>query len=1385
MNRFLPALLLAVAILLSGPRISAASPLRVAVVADSPGISDSVAAALSHDEGVEVIERAQIGLLLREGMLSQAMSGPDSRVQLGRLLGADAFIHLRPLSDASDAEWQIDIIDAPSGKILATKTYRVTPAKLAESALELFKTVQFARPEGRSRVAVIDFKAMDETGEIVDRSTALKLAQELRARLSENGVDVLDRIASVEVSNEQGLAENGLTGNAELPPMLGADYVVNGQWSITGRTLRISVLATHGGRLEAEKTFAFAAPGTPGLSEEIIKWTLAGVGGKAAVDQMVWAPSMETEALEPFYRGITLYQQGKPLDATVEFERAYVINDRFEEAYLWEARCYEAAGLQPLADIIKRFLGQNVLEFGVGEVITAAPVDGLTFLGVVNKNGNAVACRKLEFLATDALAGGSQRVLLPENLASLRDEYDVLVGVKNSRGVNWEKSPGFLTRQTLGGVLSKPGAAQHLQLTLNDTLSGGALATAEIELADDSAKWPEQVVAGVTQLLSNGGGGKSQPKPAQASDAEPGDIGTENRVERNLAIVKLALKDPGELASHWQPLQKAGWNFSDYANYGLRQYLLNTVPASNPNHAWMELEWISGFMNYNPHFANYTDAKIDPIAELQRFVKAHPDDFPGAIADYMLLFATMENMPYPEIEKRATVLNEKFHRFFSEPGRGGYGEISGMPDLVRQLAIVAQDDPARRIPVPDKHVPKEIAPRIVEGGEVEFDEITPWMARLWDHIDLTPEQSVQEARAALAFLGRGDGRFWVDSEWLRKYPRSRALTRYVLECIRTADTSLSLPMRHPFDAEADRAAYREMVNYAFDDIHHELQTLSNADELNEIEMCEVRRLLTDLTRPGYQVTVPDSEVNRMRDAFEKDVDEATTRVQRNHREGYPDEYLDWRKITRDISPFANKKWWNNDQAEIYDMDLLDGREKRTVRASADQTLLDSQWWQLMKVYEYETLPRMVRGQYYLEEFPKLLKDYDGLDIGNGESEQMIRYAITLLRGEHYQESEQLFQRVHDILEKREHPDSEETKLYLNSELFLAAMAIHFDRKPEAVRLLKHTLETAGGNPIRVCEEDEWHGARDEPLQVVAARLLSDLRQLTIGEERVGSLGKVLVRQAAYFPGEIPFYFHIPAGFDPKSGKKYRVLLFIGQANHGGVEYADGDNTWTRFADAHDLFLVVPHLLNYWTYPFHPQEFMGDATLQALEKIKKDYPVDTGRLLMVGYGSGANFMNRFALLHPEICGALSLNSIDNLEWWEALPEGEHPLSSLKQVPCLVTCEEESGNPYMQYGDFGNYSPMVRFVSYARAAGMPVIWKSFQHEYCGPTPEMEQITQAFLADVLDETGKKEHFTGDIRTWRYFPAGDNRIGDIPQNFRQELPSGPVAQLWGEEQK
>ena len=38
------------------------------------------------------------------------------------------------------------------------------------------------------------------------------------------------------------------------------------------------------------------------------------------------------------------------------FQRAYVLNDKFGDAMLWEARCFDALGLAPLADSERRYV---------------------------------------------------------------------------------------------------------------------------------------------------------------------------------------------------------------------------------------------------------------------------------------------------------------------------------------------------------------------------------------------------------------------------------------------------------------------------------------------------------------------------------------------------------------------------------------------------------------------------------------------------------------------------------------------------------------------------------------------------------------------------------------------------------------------------------------------------------------------------------------------------------------------------------------------------------------------------------------------------------------------------------------------------------------------
>ena len=60
-------------------------------------------------------------------------------------------------------------------------------------------------------------------------------------------------------------------------------------------------------------------------------------------------------------------------------------------------------------------------------------------------------------------------------------------------------------------------------------------------------------------------------------------------------------------------------------------------------------------------------------------------------------------------------------------------------------------------------------------------------------------------------------------------------------------------------------------------------------------------------------------------------------------------------------------------------------------------------------------------------------------------------------------------------------------------------------------------------------------------------------------------------------------------------------------------------------------------------------------------------------------------------------------------------------------------------------------------------------------------MERIAKAFLAYYAKNPLGPPKFIGDLRDWKYLPAGDPRVSEIPERWKQPLPNQKVASLWG----
>lgn len=320
----------------SSAAFGGAQPVRVAVVADSPETSDRLEAELSRDENLAILERLQIDLLLREGSLHALSHDPARQTQLGRFLSLDYFVNVRAGT--------VEIVNAQTGQLAVSKTLHDgdDPAGEARKILDgplRTKTVRKTGGLGAMRVAVLDFSP----GGAVD---ALCLSTETRTFLDERGLQVLDRALTEQVIREHGLAEQGLEGAPQNLPLLGADAIVCGTVAADGPepVLELTLLDTHRARVMAAHSFALRRSGnTLPLPVEARAWLLQALH-PAEIKPPPVASREQVEALAPFYAGVAKFYAGRYLDATEDFQKAYTADGNFQDARLWEARCYDAAG---------------------------------------------------------------------------------------------------------------------------------------------------------------------------------------------------------------------------------------------------------------------------------------------------------------------------------------------------------------------------------------------------------------------------------------------------------------------------------------------------------------------------------------------------------------------------------------------------------------------------------------------------------------------------------------------------------------------------------------------------------------------------------------------------------------------------------------------------------------------------------------------------------------------------------------------------------------------------------------------------------------------------------------------------------------------------------
>ncbi len=250
-----------------------------------------------------------------------------------------------------------------------------------------------------------------------------------------------------------------------------------------------------------------------------------------------------------------------------------------------------------------------------------------------------------------------------------------------------------------------------------------------------------------------------------------------------------------------------------------------------------------------------------------------------------------------------------------------------------------------------------------------------------------------------------------------------------------------------------------------------------------------------------------------------------------------------------------------------------------------------------------------------------------------------------------------------------------------------------------------------------------------------------------------------------------------------------VLVLVPGYNGSGGQMLDA--RWRAFAAKHGLILLAPTFHaegkenNQGKGYYYPEQGSGEVMEKALKEVGKRTGAETDQVLFFGFSAGAHYVHRFALWQPQRVRAFVAYSAG---WWS------EPTARVRKVPALVMCGEADER----------YGATWEFFKKGQRLGCPWVWRSYKETGHALTPAVRDMAEVFLACYAGRGeqagGRKEQAGmpmsreeqagmpvsrvsryGDIQTYR--SVGPAERDSIPEEFRIELPSKEVAEVWEKE--
>ncbi len=1321
---------------------------RVAVVATTPAALEAAAlveAALSSEAGVDLVSREEIALLFNE----QALSGERrDLVAMGRVLRADWIVGVV----GTGKGWEVFAVDAATGEQVDSR--RVGRLEgLGEQAGQLrLELVEGGRSEGT--VAVLENEGL----ELGDAGFAV------RDWCTRRGYRVLDRELTLRVIEERESAETGFRGGdaGAIPAFPGADFLVRLDRGEDG--VRVSVMGARG---EALGAMMARFTGTL-LPREVAKFLEERLGGSPEDERPVFRQRVEPEALEPYYRGVSLFAAGKPLEATAEFQRAYELNSQFVPAYLWEARCYDAVGLPGFAAAIRRFAELGLVGRGAAAGADSRPRDGVTFLGVTlaerSEGASDASATAVAMEAIEALAG--PELLLPESLGLIRDEYDLLARTSHTEGARWETSVGFVSRWALLGGLSRgPAGPWQVDWSLINTISGNVVAEMVTELPRERRHWGEVLRETLPSFVTAGAGREQKGEMGRVEIDLPGEgeilesIKTaKNRADRNVHILQLLLVNPAHPKAIGMALRKGSDGkdgLDGFLNFARRDYLIAHLPEAHPMRDWLEFERLQAFLQWPGNGEHFSGEEVDAVAELGKFSTGtlrDPDHPARVAARYFWLFDSMAGMKPEKLAAESAELLRRLEALPDEalPRRDSLAKLTR---TIHYLARVVGGETNAEPPA-DFYGPERFRVEISDEGKprIEWNDVSSIGRKAFSLFD--DEEVRREFAFAIAFQGRGDRLIRVEPDWLEQFPRSLNLAGTI---VYGAMRSALQPVGRPWiglgaeNSGTESRHWRRMADYAADTLAFWLGRAKTEEEYERVETY-VAYFFHRLCNQLFREVVSDEEYAAWHEEFRAASRVAAARC------GVPDRtkrtwdrnMLNWRVLTRAESGEQLADQMDAGPGHFFDRTaLLAAEEAAFERAMKSGKPADwRRWWSrtdgdvTIGTSASVLAERMASGR-----LAGLRQAFLGKALFDDDRAMLVDCGIVLMQGRRDAEAEAWLRDVGAAPMSSDSSEALTEAIRASADYHLGRVLRVTGQRAEAMTAFRSAVSRAKDRNVRSSHRigpnyRDWilRATEGDSISADALRALEATRFEPEEARLPRGVSAVRVLTPQLNNPELTVFYRVPIDQNVDDERARRVLVLAPSMQEGVLPMLDEDSAWARFANENNLVLVAPQF-NAADYPRrlghalaayqNAQSWSGDALVLAVEKIGKRTPLDDKPWLLHGYGGGAQFVQSFSRWNPARTAALSAHSASTWAWLEGL-SGQRPLAELSGIPTLVTVGEDDD---AGINDFNRRASTEQFVTMLRAAGCEPEFRILPGVAHQPTRELVRTSQEFLARALE--------------------------------------------------